>query len=141
MAKENNYADLVKEAEQAVEAVKDPELRRVAFEKILNNLLGAGAEVAPKGRRKKVTSKKRSPPGKKSKSTGPQAYVEELIKDDFFGKPKTLAQVKAELGNRGHHIALSSLSGPLQKLTQKKQLRRQKAKTTGKKQTYSYSNW
>jgi len=49
--------------------------------------------------------------------------------------------VKAELENRGHHIALTSLSGPLQKLTLKKQLRRQKTKTAGKKQTYSYSNW
>ena len=76
----------------------------------------------------KTTTKKR---------TGPQAYVEEMVDDGFFKKPKTISEVKAELENRGHHIPLTSLSGPMQKLCQKKVLRRQKA--DGK--AFSYSNW
>jgi hypothetical protein len=61
--------------------------------------------------------------------------------DGFFKKPKTIAEVKAELENRGHHIPMSSLSGPLQKLCQRKILRRQKAKTAENKQAFIYSNW
>ncbi len=35
----NRYSQLLVEAEQAVAAIKDPELKRVAFEKILDTLL------------------------------------------------------------------------------------------------------
>ncbi|TAK41016.1 MAG: hypothetical protein EPO27_20060 [Betaproteobacteria bacterium] len=132
------YAELVAQAEHAVAGVKDAELRRVAFERILNDLLGGGHEAqsgkpaaaarAAKPARAKATAKKRS---------GPQGHVEEMIDDGFFKKPKTISEVKAELENRGHHIPLTSLSGPMQKLCQKKLLRRQKA--DGK--TFSYSNW
>jgi hypothetical protein len=133
------YAELVKQAEGAVASVKDAELRRVAFERVLNDLLGAedfsGAERprrSPSPGAKKVSTK----PKAKTRN-GPQAYVEEIVADGFFKKPKTISAVKAELGNRGHHIPLTSLSGPMQKLCQKKVLRRQKP--DGK--TFSYSNW
>lgn len=33
-----NYAELVSKAEEAVAAVKDPELRRIAFQKVLDDL-------------------------------------------------------------------------------------------------------
>lgn len=132
------YAELVAQAEHAVAGVKDAELRRVAFERILNDLLGGGSEGqsgkpaaaarAAKHAPAKPTAKKRS---------GPQAHIEEMIDDGFFKKPKTISEVKAELENRGHHIPLTSLSGPMQKLCQKKLLRRQKP--DGK--TFSYSNW
>jgi len=67
----------------------------------------------------------------------------EAVKEDgFFAKPKTISEVKAELANRGHHIPLTSLSGPLQKLCQDKELRRQKAEDKGgKKKPFVYSNW
>jgi hypothetical protein len=71
---------------------------------------------------------------------GPKAYVEELIEEGFFKTPKTLAAVRAELGNRGHHIPITSLSGPMISLCQERQLRRQKAKD-GKKEIYTYSRW
>jgi hypothetical protein len=43
MAKAPNYAELVAEAERSVQGVKDPELRRIAFQKVLEQLLGGGA--------------------------------------------------------------------------------------------------
>jgi hypothetical protein len=58
--------------------------------------------------------------------TPPREAAEELIDDDFFQKPKTISEVKTALENGGHHIALTSLSGPLQKLRQQRKLRRQK---------------
>ena len=132
------YSELVAQAERAVSNVKDAELRRVAFEWVLNDLLGAGdrehkstpcktARTSSNASRKQATKKQ----------GGPQSYVEEMVGDGFFKKPKTISEVKAELENRGHHIPVTSLSGPMQKLCQKKVLRRQKP--DGK--TFSYSVW
>jgi hypothetical protein len=73
---------------------------------------------------------------------GTQGYIEELIDEEFFAKPKTIVAVKAELGNRGHHIPLTSLSGPLQSLCKRKRLRREKTEATdGGKKAFAYSNW
>lgn len=149
------YAELVAQAEQAVSAVKDAELRRVAFERVLNDLLSDGdaASMAETGR--SASRKRQSPPASskptrtstsseaptRSKRGGPHAYVEELIADGFFKKQKTISEVKAELGNRGHHVPLTSLSGPLQKLCQKRALRRQKIESDTGKKAFGYSNW
>jgi hypothetical protein len=147
LSSEKGYAELVAQAEQAVAGVKDAELRRVAFERVLDDLL-SGKREQPAGAPKTVRGPTRRPPvvtsepGKASiKRSGPQAYVEEMISDGFFKKQKTISEVKVELGNRGHHIALTSLSGPLQKLCQKKMLRRQKMDGSAGKKTFGYSNW
>jgi hypothetical protein len=138
------YAELATQAEEATKSIKDPELRRVAFERVLDDLLSCGGSAGDAIRRslKHVAqpsgSLEKTPP-----SHGPKGYVRELFREGFFKKPKTIAEVKAELANHGHHIARTSLSGPLQKLCQERILRRQKA-TAGskdKKAMYKYSNW
>jgi len=133
------YAELVAQAEKAVSAVKDAELKRAAFEKVLDDLLSDGAP--PREAAARASQKKQPAQPTKKRSSGPSGYVEELIDEGFFKKPKTISNVKAELANRGHHIPLTSLSGPLQNLCKRKRLRRHKAKTSSKKQTYNYSNW
>ena len=142
---ESNYAEMVAKAELAVKAVKDPELRRIAFQKILEDLLSVPAASVAAMPQVKVHRRPRGSAavaGEKRVVRGTRAYIEELVGEDFFKKPKTIAQVKAELENRGHHIPLTSLSGPLQKLCQRRQLRRQKAAgTADQKKTYAYSNW
>lgn len=145
------YAALVAEAEAAVAGVADPELRRVAFEKILDTLLSEASKGSKKKSAARTSSSKKSPgrkkvakPAKKTASKrGPKARVVELIDESFFSKQRTIADVKAELANRGYHIPLTSLSGPLQSLTQERKLRRQKSKKGGEsaKGTYAYSNW
>jgi hypothetical protein len=143
------YAALAQEAEAAVAAVKDPELRRVAFDKILGTLLeansGAGSTVSKRAAKRQSgrAANRTVRSSTRSQTKGPKAYVEVLIEDGYFKKQRTIADVKAELANRGHHIALTSLSGPLQALTQQRRLRRQKASTDkkGAKTTYVYSNW
>jgi hypothetical protein len=141
MAQAKKYETLVAQAEKAVASVKDPELKRAAFEKVLDDLLATDAvaqqEAKPRGR--KDVAPKRQPREKRAR--GPSGYLQELIDDGFFRKPKTISHVRAELGNRGHHIPLTSLSGPLQSLCKRRHLRRHKAKTTGNKQTYNYSEW
>jgi hypothetical protein len=132
------YAELLAQAESAVANVKDAELRRVAFERVLNDLLSAEDEVPREKHRATARAAKQAPKDSSGKKrSGPQGYVEEMVEDGFFKKPKTIAEVKAELENRGHHIPVTSLSGPMQKLCQKKVLRRQKP--DGK--TFAYSNW
>ena len=144
MAKKNQrFAELAEEAELSVAGVKDPELRRIAYQKILEDLIGGGApESTPeavRAQRAPARARKKESPAKKR--SGTQAYLDELIDESFFKKPKTIANVKAELENRGHHIPLTSLSGPLQRLCQRRILRRSRAAGADNKQQYSYSNW
>ncbi|MCX6615766.1 MAG: hypothetical protein NTZ98_06665 [Acidobacteria bacterium] len=116
----------------------------MAFEKVLDDLLGrASSGAADRASRAAPKARVARPPtgGRPSRRAGgPKGYVKEMIDDGFFKKPKTIAQVKAELENRGHHIPLTSLSGPLQRLCQDRKLRRQKTRV-GNKDTYSYSEW
>ena len=144
MKKSKPYAELVTQAEEATRAIKDPELRRVAFERVLDDLLsGGGTATQGDAHAAKPVERSTRTAAKPRKSSGPKGYVRELIDDGFFKKPKTIAEVKAELANRGHHIALTSLSGPLQTLCQDRLLRRHKAKSgdKAKKASYNYSEW
>jgi hypothetical protein len=133
--KKDGLTGAVAEAESAVAAVKDPELRRAAFEKVLAHLLEAQAAPARKGKTKAAGGQPKA-----KKKAGPQGRVEDLIDEGFFKKPRRISDVKAELANRGHHIPLTSLSPPLQRLCKDKRLRRQKgiASDGG---GYGYSNW
>lgn len=140
------YAAMVAEAEAAVTAVKDPQLRAVAFEKILSTLLDGHGDHHRPGESKRQTARRSATserPKKQKKRHGPKGHVEGLIDDGFFKKQRTIAEVKAELANSGHHIPLTSLSGPLQTLVQERRLRRQKVSggDGGTKSTFAYSNW
>jgi hypothetical protein len=147
MAESPDYAAFVTQAENAVKGLKDPELKRIAFQKVLDDLLegagrGAASSRAPSRPAKKTTGRRRA----KTKTAkvargGPNAYIRELIEEGFFKKPKTISDVKVELENRGHHIPLTSLSGPLQSLCQARKLRRTRTKEPGAKKTFVYSNW
>lgn len=145
MAKPTDYSALVADAEKAVQSVKDPELKRIAFQKVLDDLLSSGGGGSSKEptrgapKRTKSSSAQRAP---KASASGPRAYIREMHGDGFFKKPKTITDVKVELENRGHHIPLTSLSGPLQALCKEKLLRRQRTGNEGKgKKTFAYSNW
>ena len=140
MAKEQrDLAEAVAEAEKAVAPIKDAELRKAAFEKLLEHLLGSGQEVASK-KKKEADRAQHSEKVERKTRRGPQGYVEELVDDGFFKKPRTISDVKAELGNRGHHIPTTSLSGPLQSLCKQRRLRRQKG-IGSNKDAYGYTNW
>ncbi len=134
-SKKNELTGAVAEAESAVASVKDPELRRAAFEKVLAHLLET--QSAPLKKARSSTAQGRS---KGKGKAGPKGHIEELIDENFFKKPRSLAEVKAELANRGHHIPRTSLSGPLQTLCKEKKLRRQKgiASDSG---AFGYGNW
>jgi membrane protein involved in colicin uptake len=141
MKPDERYAELVAQAEKAVASVKDPSLKQIAFQKVLDDLLSSSEAARTSSSRASKAQKSKSKNIRGSARGGPTQYIQELIGDSFFKKPKTISEVKAELGNRGHHIALTSLSGPLQNLCKAKVLRRQKIKTSDKRQTFAYSVW
>lgn len=124
----------VAEAESAVASIKDPELRLAAFEKILQHLLESQANPVKKTRLVTAASKTKA-------LAGPTGRIADLIDDGFFKKPRSITEVKAELANRGHHIALTALSTPLQRLCKAKRLRRQKGTASGRAGSYGYTNW
>ncbi len=139
MAKDN-YEQLVKQAEKAVNSVSDPSLKQIAFQKVLDDLLSTkqdNEESNAPAKRRKVSAKKRRENLRGAARGGPTQYLQELLGDGFFKRPKTISEVKAELGNRGHHIAITGLSTPLMRLCKAKVLRRHK----GENNTYLYSPW
>jgi hypothetical protein len=133
MAATPNYAELVEQAERAVQGVKDAELRRIAFQKVLEELLGGGKGGQPATKKKSGRS---GAVARRGAQGGPNAYIRELIAEGFFKKPKGMTDVKVELENRGHHIPFTSLSGPLQTLCKQRELRRKR--DDGR---FVYSNW
>jgi hypothetical protein len=142
MASPPDYAAFVAQAENAVKGLKDPELKRIAFQKVLDDLIGASdrpsesSSVRKKGRKSNNPSKPKPAP-----KGGPRAYIRELVEEGFFKKPKTISDLKVELENRGHHIPLTSLSGPMQQLCKIRELRRKRTEEPGAKKTFVYSNW
>jgi predicted transcriptional regulator len=142
MSTGKDYAKLVDQANKAVSSVKDAELKRIAFQKILEDLMSGDGQVQREKQQPSTTKRTKPIKGGSKKASGTQAYIDELIEEGFFKKQKTISHVKAELENRGHHIPLTSMSGPMQRLCQRRILRRQKIKGDGKqKQTFGYSNW
>jgi membrane protein involved in colicin uptake len=139
MKASTNYSEAIAQAEKAVASVKNAELKKIAFQKVLDDLLGSssGAKHTSASNAARPSAKKIGPSSVSTKG-GPKAYVEELITEGFFKKPKSISEIKQELENGGHHIPVTSLSGPLQKLCQQKLLRRQKSAGSG---TYTYSEW
>jgi hypothetical protein len=137
------YSEIVVRAETAVAGVQDPELKRIAFQKVLETLLAQGEpdrrqKDAKSHSGKTATGSKTATKVRANPRGGPKAYIEELINEQFFKSPRSIAAVKSELENSGHHIAVTSLSGPLQKLCQQKKLRRKKDAEAG---GFTYSNW
>ena len=139
-----NFALIAKEAQESVENIKDPELRKIAFAKIMDSLLNQSSPAAvavayPATQLKKSISKRKNTtePKVKSSKKGPQSQIKALLDDNFFVSPKTISEVKTELATRGFHIPLMQLSTPLMRLCQQKILRRSKVGES----SYSYSIW
>lgn len=143
--KQNDLASLISEAEKAVESVKEPRLREIAFERVLNHLLLSSDEI-PKIKEKKLKSTSRKSKTKStntsSKTEGPLVWVKELVDEGFFKKPKSSKDIQDELDKRGHRLKATDLTLPLQKLCRDKKLRRDRiAKTEGEKKLLHWFNW
>ena len=62
-------------------------------------------------------------PNKEGRTTVP-GLIDELRGENFFKKPKTLADVKQQFADLGHSYPRTALSGPLQSEVRRRRLRR-----------------
>lgn len=135
---------LIQEAKDSVSVVKDPQLRQIAFGRILDFFLSSdyvleGQRNDKKGGRKIL---KKIPSKEHKKRKGPKVWMEELIEQDFFKKPKSLKEIIGQLETLGHHLRSSDVQPYLQIFMDNKKLRRKKqAPGGGGKKCWHYVNW
>jgi hypothetical protein len=129
-----------KQAEQTVVDMEDGPLKTKAFEVIFEKLLDQERPPA-------------SPPAHdesdsgaaESISTGQEQGIPDscpdrilsLRREGFFGTGKSLGEIRNELQVHGWIYPVTSLSGPLQRLVQRRELRRIVSQV-GKKGSYTY---
>jgi len=126
-----------KQAEKAVAEMPDGELKVKAFEVIFNHLLAgkqaAGSPAAP-------DKSPAQPPLKATASSRTASGRILVLRDEeFFKSPRSIGETREELQVHGWHYPLTSLSGTLMDLVQKRELRRQRVKE-GKKKVWKYTN-
>jgi hypothetical protein len=133
--------DLRRAAEKAVADMPEGELKVKAFEVILNNLL-EDRERGRQGREDNAPAGLR--PGKdrkKRRAAAPTSTPDRILQlrdENYFGDPRSISDVRNELGTHGWHYPLTTLSGVLQDLVQRRELRRQKV-VKGKRRIWKYS--
>ncbi len=138
----NTLVELRSQAEQAVHDMSDGALKVKAFETILAHLLsgnarniGEPASGNGKSQRKKSETTPKEPP---------QSLPERILflkAEGFFGSQKSIAEIRQELKNNGWHHPVTSMSGPLQSLVQKRELRREHVNEGEGRKGWKYSKW
>jgi hypothetical protein len=123
-----------KRAEHAVEGMKEGPLKVAAFQAILTKLL-ADSDRAEEGQR---TSAK-APPSTVKHPDSLRGRVLTIKSEGFFKTQRSLGEVREALGSRGWYIPLTTLSGVMQGLVQRRLLRRERV-SAGKKNVWKYSN-
>lgn len=141
-----NIAELVKQAERSTADVKDADLRKVAFDRVLQHLLEATGPRPSQRQEAKIpqSSDDAAPAAKGSSRAGPMAWLEELVGEGFFQAPKNQAEMLAELAARGHHLRDSDITSQLERLVVRRLLRRSKIanpRSRGPREIWGYSNW
>jgi hypothetical protein len=151
----SSFTKVFEDAEKAVSGIKNEKLREIAFEKLVSHLLTGkqsrssgkdedDEEEEEKTRRTRKKSKAKSPSSTslKPKSSGPKAWLIELVDEDFFKTPKSSSDIREELETRSHHLSPTDLTNPLQTLCHEKKLRRKKnASEDGGKTKLHWVNW
>jgi hypothetical protein len=134
--------EIRRQAEAAVSDMPDGELKLKAFQVILNSLL-QGQERAPDTGL--ITSpiplreRKQLQPNRASKPTSTVERILVFKSEGFFEKLRTIGEVREHLAVRGWHYPVTALSGPMQDLVQRRELRRQKM-PEGKRRVWKYCN-
>lgn len=135
----------VRRAERAAGSVSDSQLRSKAFEVILGRLLVVetfGESASYAGRMSATTPvlSARSPlyPVRTEPKTLSQRIL--VLRDEgFFREPRSIGSIREALAARGWHYPVTTLSGAIQGLSQRRKLRRERVRE-GNKTLWKYSN-
>ena len=123
-----------KRAERAVAGMAKGPLKTAAFQTILAKLLadaGSGEQIQP------APSKAQS--GRKQQPSTLTERILAIRSEGFFKPQRSLSEVREALGSRGWHYPLTTLSGVMQALVRRRELRRERV-SVGNKQVWKYSN-
>jgi hypothetical protein len=135
--------DARRAAEAAVQDMADDQLKNTAFATILAHQLqqqsAPGQQVSPVPPRVKLPAAKKSVGQRRDGTT---ARLLGLIEENFFRQPRSLAEIRSALAERGWHYQVEALGTPVTRLVQSKHkyLRRTQASDGGKK-LWKYSNY
>ena|SRR5271163_183989 len=122
-----------KRAERSVEDMNEGPLKIAAFQTILTKLLAdSGSPEQVHHIPVKATVPRNEQPGT---LTG---RIVAIRSEGFFKTQRSLAEVRESLGSRGWHYPLTTLSGAMQSLVRRRQLRRERV-PLGNKQVWKYS--
>jgi hypothetical protein len=135
-----SLVELRKKAEDAVHDMPDGNMKVKAFETILAHLLGMSGTAAPGNSRRgnKVRTRETAPGSGSPKSCGERLLF--LKAEGFFKSQRSIADIRVELKKNGWHYPVTSLSGPLQSLVQRRELRREHAEVEEGRKGWKYSN-
>ena len=123
-----------KRAERAVDGMEDGPLKVAAFQAILGKLLNA-LDSDDGGR--PIPVKASSHAGKQPDTLNGRILA--IRGEGFFKMQRSLSEVREALGSRGWHYPLTTLSGAMQALVRKRQLRRERV-NAGKKKVWKYAD-
>jgi len=130
-----------RQAQKAVSDMTDGDLKLKAFEVILNHLLES-SKVGSSERRVQDGGPTDSDEKRAGRSGQPTSVAERILalrNQGFFKQLRGIGDVREGLGAHGWHYPVTALSGALQQLVRRSELRRQKA-PEGKKRVWKYSN-
>jgi hypothetical protein len=130
-----------KAAEKAVEDMESGPLKRTAFQTILTQLLlselGSRGSAPPNVGALRSTARRK---GGTPRANGTTGRLLSLIDESIFSEPRSLAEIKQTLSEKGFRYRLEDLGTPLKRLVQRKYLRRAQELEGGKK-VWKYSNY
>ena len=122
-----------KRAERAVEGMADGPLKVAAFQTILGKLLTESHPAEVQGMPVKASADRSEQPSTLT------ARILAIRSEGFFKTQRSLGEVRENLGSRGWHYPLTTLSGVMQALVRRRDLRREHV-AAGSKQVWKYSN-
>lgn len=125
-------------AEEAVADMTDGPLKIKAFEVILSSLISASNKGPEKIERAPESPDHPADVGRPRAPSSLADRVRALADEDYFGEPRSLAEIQAKLAEHGWHYAQTNLSTPLIRLVRQRQLRRLQL-AEGNKKVWKYS--
>ena len=125
-------------AEAAVADMPDNDFKIATYQTILAQLVQHA--LARDSQELKTASAQFSTAKLGRKPAGTTSRILSLIDEGFFDQPRSLAEIRETLADKGFHYRLEDLGTPLTRMVQRKHLRRSQASFRGK-QVWRYSNY
>jgi hypothetical protein len=144
---ETELASIVQRAYSATQTIAETDLRRVAFDRLLEFLL-TNSELremtldAQASREKPAKQRGKPKTNPRRPIEGPSSWVESMVDEGFFATPKGIASVVERVSAMGHSVQSKDVTFPLVQLVQRKRLRRERGSDgKTKRPVWIYTNY